>query len=208
MLGHEIVRQLIAAGKRVKVLDLEPQPEPCCEALVGDIRSKDDVRAVCDGAEVVFQCAAAVWNVDTPAHIYEAVNVTGNQNVIDVCREQGIRRLVYTSTIDVVVDGRPAPSTPRRRVAALPRKLPRDPYCRTKIQAEKLFWRTDSPDLATCALRPVGMYGSARRPLTTWATSWPSPARATRSGWEAAGRASATPTRRTWPTPTSVPPNA
>ena len=28
MLGFEIVRQLVAAGKQVRILDLEPPPEP------------------------------------------------------------------------------------------------------------------------------------------------------------------------------------
>jgi nucleoside-diphosphate-sugar epimerase len=162
MLGHEIVRQLVDAGKQVRVLDLEPPPKRCCESVLGDICSLDDVRAVCADAEVVFQCAAAVWNVDTPAHVYQAVNVEGNHNVIGVCRDMGIRRLVYTSTIDVVVDGR-RPIKDGDESLPYPRRLPRDPYCRTKIQAERMVLGAAGPELATCALRPVGMYGPRDR---------------------------------------------
>jgi sterol-4alpha-carboxylate 3-dehydrogenase (decarboxylating) len=40
-----------------------------------------------------------------------------------------------------------------------PRRLPRDAYSRTKILAEQLVLQANGPQLATCALRPVGMYG-------------------------------------------------
>lgn len=162
MLGYEIVRQLVAAGKRVRVLDLERVSGNGCSARVGDIRCRADVEEVCAGAEVVFQTAAAVWNVDTPAHVYDEVNVHGNRVVIAVCREQGIERLVYTSTIDVVVDGR-KPIVDGDESLPYPRRLPADPYCRTKIQAEQMALAANGPRLATCALRPVGMYGPRDR---------------------------------------------
>ncbi|OFW58724.1 MAG: hypothetical protein A2133_07985 [Actinobacteria bacterium RBG_16_64_13] len=162
MLGFEIVRQLVAAGKEVRILDLQPAPEPLCEARLGDIRSREDVMAACAGVEVVFQTAAAVWNVNTPRHVYEEVNVDGNRLVVEACRELGIQRLVYTSTIDVVVDGR-RPVVDGDESLPYPRRLPRDPYSRTKIEAEQLVLGANGPDLATCALRPVGMYGPRDR---------------------------------------------
>lgn len=162
MLGYEIVRQLVAAGKQVRILDLQPAPDSVCEARVGDVRSREDVTAACAGVGVVFQTAAAVWDMKTPAHVYEEVNVGGNRLVVEVCRELGIRRLVYTSTIDVVVDGR-RPIVDGDESLPYPKRLPRDPYCRTKILAERLVLAADGPELATCALRPVGMYGPRDR---------------------------------------------
>jgi nucleoside-diphosphate-sugar epimerase len=162
MLGFEIVRQLVAAGKHVRILDTQPAPEPLCEARAGDIRSPEDVEAACLGMEVVFQTAAAVWDVKTPAQVYDEVNVGGNRLVVDACRKLGIQRLVYTSTIDVVVDGR-RPIVDGDESLPYPKRLPRDPYSRTKIEAERLVLAADGPDLATCALRPVGMYGARDR---------------------------------------------
>jgi sterol-4alpha-carboxylate 3-dehydrogenase (decarboxylating) len=162
MLGHEIVRQLVRAGKKVRVLDLEPPPERCCDSLIGDVRSREDVHKACEGADVVFQCAAAVWKAGTPRHIYEGVNVAGNRNVVGACTELGIRRLVYTSTIDVVVEGR-RPIVDGDESLPYPKRLPREPYCRTKILAEQLVLSANGPELATCALRPVGMYGPRDR---------------------------------------------
>jgi len=162
MLGFEIVRQLVAAGKQVRILDLQPPPEPVCEARPGDIRSWDDVLSACTGVDVVFQTAAAVWDVNTPAHVYQEVNVDGNRLVVEACRRLGIERLVYTSTIDVVVDGR-RPIVEGDESLPYPKRPPKDPYCRTKIEAERLMLAANGPDLAVCALRPVGMYGPRDR---------------------------------------------
>jgi nucleoside-diphosphate-sugar epimerase len=163
MLGFEIVRQLAAAGKEVRSLDLRPLPEPSpAEHLVGDIRDPHALRRTCQGAEVVFQTAAAVWDPRTPARVFQEVNVEGNLRVVQACRELGIRRLVYTSTLDVVVEGR-RPIVDGDESLPYPRRLPRDPYSRTKILAEKLVLQANGPGLATCALRPVGMYGPRDR---------------------------------------------
>jgi nucleoside-diphosphate-sugar epimerase len=162
MLGYEMVRQLVAAGKEVIVLDLQELPEPICEGRVGDIRDREAVRAACVGSEVVFQTAAAVWEPGTPADVYESVNIEGNRIVLEVCRELGIQRLVYTSTIDVVVDGC-KPIVNGDESLPYPAKTPGDDYSRTKIAAEQMMIAANTPDLATCALRPAGMYGPRDR---------------------------------------------
>ncbi len=162
MLGWEMVKQLLASGKEVTVLDLQRVPEDLCDALVGDIRNPDAVRAACRNSEVVFQTAAAVWEPGTPTGVYETVNVEGNRIAVSVCRELGIRRLVYTSTIDVVVDGR-TPIVDGDESLPYPDRIPADHYSRTKIAAERLVLAADSPELATCALRPAGMYGPRDR---------------------------------------------
>jgi nucleoside-diphosphate-sugar epimerase len=66
--------------------------------------------------------------------------------------------LVYTSTLDVVVDGR-KPICCGDETLSYPKKLPKDHYCRTKILAEQLVLEANNERLKTCALRPVGMYG-------------------------------------------------
>jgi sterol-4alpha-carboxylate 3-dehydrogenase (decarboxylating) len=171
MLGFEIVRQLEAAGKKVRTLDLNPLPQmdgstarggSRGDHVLGDIRDAEALRRACRGAEVVFQTAAAVWDPRVPARVFQEVNVEGSRQVVEICRELGIRRLVYTSTLDVVVDGR-RPIVDGDESLPYPRRLPRDPYSRTKILAERLVLEANGPELATCALRPVGMYGPRDR---------------------------------------------
>jgi len=164
MLGFEIVRQLRADGAPVRVLDLEPLPDeaPGVDARQGDLRRDADVSAACQGMETVFLVAAAVWDVNTPRRVYEEVNVQGTARVIDACRRHGVRRLVYTSSMDVVVDGR-KPIVDGDESLPYPARMPRDHYSRTKILAEKMVLGASDGRLATCAIRPAGMYGPRDR---------------------------------------------
>ncbi len=162
MLGFEIVRQLLSRGHFVRVLDIEPirdpSHEPPYEMVVGDIRDPAAVELACRGMDVVIQTAAAVWNVRTPRSLYEQVNVAGNRLVIDTCLRLGVPRLVYTSSMDVVVDGR-EPIVDGDESLPYPARMPKDAYSRSKILSEKLVLASNGPGLCTCVLRPVGMYG-------------------------------------------------
>ncbi|HVO40411.1 MAG TPA: NAD-dependent epimerase/dehydratase family protein [Spirochaetia bacterium] len=162
MLGYEVVRQLIDGGREVRVLDLERLDDPRCDVVVGDIRDPAVVRQACRGMDAVIQTAAAVWDVRTPRAVYEKVNVGGNRIVIEACRAAGVQRLVYTSSMDVVVDGR-KPIVDGDESLPYPSRLPRDAYSRSKIVAEKMILEANGPGLATCVLRPVGMYGPRDR---------------------------------------------
>jgi len=167
MLGFEIVRQLAAAGTRARVLDLQPLPPdpisgPGVEARIGDIRSTADVLSACEGMDTVFLVAAAVWHVRTPRRVYDEVNVQGTANVIDACRRHWIRRLVFTSSMDVVVDGR-KPIVDGDESLPYPARMPRDHYSRTKIIGEKMVLAASDGRLGTCAIRPAGMYGPRDR---------------------------------------------
>lgn len=158
MLGYEIVKQLLGMDKEVRILDLVSTKDKRTEEIIGDIRNIKDVKKACSGIDIVFQTAAEVWNPKTPPRLYEEVNIKGNQNIINACLELGVQKLIYTSTLDVVVDGK-KPITNGDESLPYPAKEPDDPYCRTKIIAEKMVLDANSPELLTCALRPVGIYG-------------------------------------------------
>ena len=137
MLGYEIVSLLLNEGKTVRVLDLKKVNDSRLESIAGDIRDTRDVSRACKGIDTVFQTAAAVWNLHTPLKVFDEVNIGGNRNVIENCRRFRIPRLVYTSTMDVVVDGR-KPIVYGDESLPYPKKLPKEPYSRTKILAEPL----------------------------------------------------------------------
>jgi nucleoside-diphosphate-sugar epimerase len=158
MLGYEIADQLFNEGKDVRILDLVAANDRRFEELIGDIRNPEDVKKACSGMDIVFQTAAAVWSPQTPKQLYEEVNIDGNQLVVDTCKELGINKLVYTSTMDVVVEGKKL-ITNGDESLPYPEKMPKDHYSRTKIIAEQLVLKANSSKLLTCALRPVGMYG-------------------------------------------------
>lgn len=159
MLGFEIASQLHLQGYFVRVLDLEPINANGIESIVGDIRNLKDVEKACEGINTVFQTAATVWNPGTPNQMFDEVNVKGNQNVINTCLKFNIPRLIYTSTLDVVVDGK-KPIVYGDETLPYPPKMPKDHYSRTKIIAEQETIEVNGKNgLLTCSLRPVGMYG-------------------------------------------------
>jgi len=130
--------------------------------MIGDIRDPAAVSRACNGVQTVYQAAAAVWNPRTPRKTYDEVNVGGTRRVLDECLRRGIPRLVYTSTLDVVVDGR-KPVVEGDESLPYPPRMPRDAYSRTKIISERMVIEANCTSLATCVLRPVGMYGPRDR---------------------------------------------
>lgn len=78
----------------------------------GDITDYGQLRALMDGADVVF-LLAALWLFECVEHPRACVevNVVGNYNVVELAHELGIKRLVYSSSASVYGDAVTAPMT-------------------------------------------------------------------------------------------------
>jgi nucleoside-diphosphate-sugar epimerase len=160
-LGGALVEQLFRRDVTVRVLDTQVHPGRQIESIVGDIRKMVDVERACADMDTVFQCASLVdWGPRKRQRLYD-INVTGNQNVIDACQRSGVRRLIYTSSIDVVFDGQPIVNGDE----SLPYPIKHlDDYGHTKALAEQDVIRANGQQgLATCALRTAGIYGPRDR---------------------------------------------
>jgi nucleoside-diphosphate-sugar epimerase len=91
-----------------------------------------------------------------------SVNVRGTQNVIKCCLYSGTKRLVYTSTYNVVFGGsfpEPIIKGAEDSCEYLPTELHCDEYSRTKAAAEQLVLRADGQRMRTASIRPAGIYG-------------------------------------------------
>ena len=100
-LGGEIVKQLIGRGHKVAALVRDPAKAALLSTLGvemhdGDITDRETLRAPMAGADGVFHCAAW-YKVGVPAEA-DRINVDGTRNVLEMMRELGIPRGVYTST--------------------------------------------------------------------------------------------------------------
>lgn len=170
MLGSALLEQLLSRNKRVRVFVEEPVSDDRVEQIVGDIRDMEAVRRAVGGADIVFQTAAIIdWTPKRRGKLYD-VNVKGNRNVIEACVEFGVKKLIYTSSIDVVIDGHDLyyidETTPYVQKSF-------DPYAESKMIAEKdviaANGRTNGKEgLLTSVLRPTGIYGpkdSVRLPV-------------------------------------------
>jgi 3beta-hydroxy-delta5-steroid dehydrogenase/steroid delta-isomerase len=160
-LGQNLVAALVDKGCTVHVLDREPCPAPVdgVRWFQGDVRSHADVTAACAGVATVFHTAAVI---DALTHArrsvvqhVESINVGGTKNVVRVAQEQGVRRLVHTSSI---VASFCTDAAGRDETA--PYSTSKDLYTATKIRGERAVLAANGErGLLTCAIRPGGIYG-------------------------------------------------
>jgi nucleoside-diphosphate-sugar epimerase len=157
-LGSAICRALMARGDDVRSLSRGAHPELAelgVEHVRGDLTDADAVRYAVEGVDTVFHTAAlaGVWG---PRKAFHGANVVGTRNVLEACRQGGVRRLVHTSTPSVCFDGRDhvnaGPDLPlAKRFLA--------PYPETKAIAEREVLAANDDELSTCALRPHLLVG-------------------------------------------------
>ena len=161
LLGHFIVEQLLERGERVRVFVRRPIADDRVQQVVGDITDEEDVRKAVEGVDVVFQTVAIIdWNPSRPELLYD-VNVKGNHNVIEACIDAGVKKLIYTSSIDVVFDGHDLHYADES--LPYPEKH-LDHYSISKSIAEKeVIAANGRGGLLTCALRAAGIYGPGDR---------------------------------------------
>jgi dihydroflavonol-4-reductase len=102
--GSHLVRVLLERGGQVRCLvrrtsRLDNLKELPVEFLAGDLRDIDSLRQAAKGCQVVYHCAAdyRLWSKD-PAEMYQS-NVEGSNNVMQAAFDEGVERVVYTSTV-------------------------------------------------------------------------------------------------------------
>src|SRR5579862_2731505 len=102
--GSHVARALAAQGADLRLLvrsgsDLRNIQELQAERAVGDLRDASSIKKAMSGCDVVFHVAAdyRLW-VRDPAEMYRA-NVDGTRALLQSARENGVRRVVYTSSV-------------------------------------------------------------------------------------------------------------
>jgi nucleoside-diphosphate-sugar epimerase len=157
-LGTTICRQLAVAGHTVAAFQRTPATHLITagvESVEGDIRDTDAVGTAVAGCDAVIHCAAyaSLWG---KADLFESINVGGTTNVLDACRESGVRQVVYTSSPSVVLNGEDIEGGDE----SLPMvSEPLMPYQATKIVADRMVRKANAPGLRTVVLRPHLMWG-------------------------------------------------
>jgi nucleoside-diphosphate-sugar epimerase len=163
-LGRAMIRELLdpsAPFPVAGVLVLDPAaPEGIHDDRVtwirGDVRDPETVSGAAAGADLVFHAAAIVdWGTRSEKEIM-GVNVEGTRNVVNASRMNGVKALVYTSSLDVLFSGRPLREVDES--APYPEKHGSS-YCVSKTLAEKLVLESNGNGMRSCSLRPADIYG-------------------------------------------------
>ena len=106
-LGNTIVRKLRSAGCNVRTLVLPGENMPDCkESFAGDVRDKESLRAFFSNPsnkELIVIHAAGIVSISSKfdRNIYD-VNVSGTKNIIELCRENNVSRLIYVSSVHAI----------------------------------------------------------------------------------------------------------
>ncbi|KAM4632182.1 3 beta-hydroxysteroid dehydrogenase type 7 [Discoglossus pictus] len=180
-LGSHLVRMLVERSENVseiRVFDLHmdeslgtlSNDKVQVKLIRGDISSMSDVRSALRGSHLVVHTASLVdvWG-RVPASKVTEVNVTGTENVLKACEEEGIQYLVYTSSMEVVGPNLHGDPFYRGNEDTEYTVFHNQPYPLSKAKAERLILEAngskikDGKTLYTCALRPTGIYGEGHQ---------------------------------------------
>ena len=104
-LGSHVARVLAEQGAELRLLvrptsDLRNIDDlKDADRVVGDLRDAASISKAFSGCEVVFHVAAdyRLW-VRDPGEMYRS-NVEGTRSLLEAARKQGVRRVVYTSSV-------------------------------------------------------------------------------------------------------------
>ncbi len=103
-LGLHLSRRLLADGHDVRTLDVVPlddaELERSVDELRGDVRDRDSVAKLVQGADVVVHAAAAL-PIQASRGSIRTVNVGGTENVLRAADNAGVRRVIFISSTAV-----------------------------------------------------------------------------------------------------------
>jgi dihydroflavonol-4-reductase len=161
-IGNVLVRQLLALGKKVRVLklpgeDLTPLRELSVELVEGNVLDRASLQRALVGVRQVFHLAGIISILPGVSPILEQVNVQGTRNILAECRVAGVERLVYTSSIHAITE---APHG-----TAIDERQPFDParawghYDRSKAQASLDVLAAARQGLNAVIVCPTGVIG-------------------------------------------------
>lgn len=162
-LGRRVIAELREMGAArdtsvvVRSLDLRPCDD-ADDSVVGDITEAPIVEAAVRDVDVVVHAAAMIDWGNTPRRRVFDVNVAGTRHIIESSRRGGVKAVVYTGTMDAVMDGGPLPDIDESQ--PYPRRF-LDAYSESKATAEKVVLDANSRGFRTTVLRACGMYGEA-----------------------------------------------
>ncbi len=159
LLGRHVAEALLAAGWEVLVLAREPARAADLQArgarvVRGDVTRPDFVHGLA-GADVLFHHAAWFEIGVRDLEAMRRVNVQGTANVLAAAAEEGIPRVVYTSTAGLYPSSRGRPATESTALAA----RTRDPYVVTKLEAHELVQREIAKGAPITIVAPGAVFG-------------------------------------------------
>ena len=176
-IGSHLTEMLLEKGYDVKALSyynsfndwgwLNDIKHPNLEVVTGDVRDPYFCKHITKDVEIIFHLAALIaipYSYVAPDS-YVDTNIKGTLNICQAAKENGVKRVLVTSTSEIYGTARYVPIDENHP------KQPQSPYSATKIAADAIamsFYNTFS--LPVVLVRPFNAYGprqSARAIIPT-----------------------------------------
>jgi dihydroflavonol-4-reductase len=161
-IGNVLVRELLAAGEKVRALVPPFENDLPIRGLDVDIFAADvchaaSLNSAFRGADAVYHLAGIISIMPGKDELLQRVNVEGTRNVVDACLAAGVGRLVYTSSIHAIqeppegiVINETFPVDPDNVIG---------PYARSKAQATLEVRKGMERGLNAVVVHPTGVIG-------------------------------------------------
>ncbi len=129
-----------------------------CTKLKGDITDYDSLLEAFKGCDTVYHVAGCVEIKPGNEDFVYKVNVTGTENVIKACKETGVKRLVYMSSVDTYI---PLPDNQvMKEVYEYDPDTLEGTYAKTKAEATAKVLKANEPGvLETVVCQPSACMG-------------------------------------------------
>ncbi|MBA5647552.1 NAD-dependent epimerase/dehydratase family protein [Bacteroides fragilis] len=126
--------------------------------VIADVLDKNNLVTLLDNTDVVILLAAEHRDDVTPTSLYYDVNVSGMRNTLEAMEANGVKRIIFTSSVAVYGLNKNNPTE----------TYPADPfnhYGKSKWEAEKVLqeWYKVHPDWNINVIRPTVIFGERNR---------------------------------------------
>jgi NAD dependent epimerase/dehydratase len=179
-IGSHLTEHLIELGANIKafvrynsrndrgMLELLPREKlNSIEVILGDLKDTDAVRHAAKDVDIIFHLGSLIAIPYSYIHPRETIetNILGTLNVLTAAKENGVEKIVHTSTSEVYGTAQYVPIDEKHSLQG------QSPYSASKIGADKIaesFYR--SFELPVATIRPFNTYGprqSARAVIPT-----------------------------------------
>ena len=176
-IGSNLVRALLERGDDVRVLDNFSTGNRAnldgldVEIVEGELRSYERVHNAVRGVEVVYHLGAlgsVPRSVQDPL-TSSAVNIEGTLNVLLAARDEGVRRVVFSSSTSVYGSSRQMPTTEESPPD------PVSPYGVAKLAAERycISFSRVYESFESVVLRYFNVFGPRQSPFSQYAAAVP-----------------------------------
>lgn len=166
--GAVLVPKLLAAGAKVRVLDLylygddvlkESKGNPNLIEIKGDIRNKKDLEKTVIGSDAVIHlaCISNDPSFELNPALGKSINYDPFPMLVKMSKENGVKRFVYASSSSVYG----VKSTPN-----VSEELPLEPltdYSKYKALCEEILLKERAPGFVPLVLRPATVCGYSPR---------------------------------------------